>query len=275
MQRKRIIAGAIAGLLLLGACGDDGGGEDATAETTTTEAPTTTEAATTTTLPPDSVWVAETKEDVSQIGVYAQPGDPDPTEPCQTWEGQGCLLENPKVVDDQGGSSPQVFLVDGMDVSGEWLPVWLPIPPNESQAFIHADDVELYTHSYRITVNQTNFTLTLTESEQPVIETQVGLGRAGRETRPGFYYTTELLQSPNPGGAYGPFAYGISGFAEDPEVINEFGGSEGVAVLGIHGTNDPGALGSAVSSGCMRVNNDAITQMAETLPLGVPVEVVA
>lgn len=275
MRRNRILAVATAGLLLLAACGDDG---NTAAETTTTEAPPTTEATTTTTtLPPDTSWIAETNADVSQLAIYAeppQPGDPEPTEPCGTWDAIGCVLDNPKIVDNQGGASPLVLLVDGLDVDGDWIPVWLPVPPNESRGFIHKDNVTLYNHSYRIRVDQTAHTLTLTQSGDPVIETQVGLGRAGRETPPGFYYTTELLQAPNPNGAYGPYAYGISGFAEDPDVIAEFGGADGVAVLGIHGTNQPELIGEPVSSGCIRVHNDVITEMATTLPLGVPVEVV-
>ena len=36
------------------------------------------------------------------------------------------------------------------------------------------------------------------------------------------------------------------------------------------GTNDPGSIGTPVSHGCVRVNNDVITKLA-ALPLGTPV----
>jgi hypothetical protein len=305
IQRNRVIAGVSAALLVLAACGDDG--EDTAAEPTTTEAPEAEPAAVE--FEPDSSLIAETKQEISQVAVYPEPPGPDtpePTEPCVSWEdgAQPCLLDNPKVIDDEGTASPLVFLVDSLDgdqatvshsevgempvvrsdagglaVEGDWLPVWLPFPPNENTGFVSADDVNLYPHSYRITIDREAFMLTLTQSGEPIIETQVGLGRAGADTRPGFYYTTELLQSPNPDSVYGPFAYGISGFADDPEIIEQFGGDDGVAVVGIHGTNQPELIGQAVSAGCIRVPNDIITQMADPgtdpqLPLGIPVEVI-
>ena len=49
----------------------------------------------------------------------------------------------------------------------------------------------------------------------------------------------------------------------------------GPGQLGIHGTNDPATLGTAVSSGCIRMSNDDISFLVESigLPVGVPVEV--
>ena len=79
---------------------------------------------------------------------------------------------------------------------------------------------------------------------------------------------TALLKSPDPGGPYGPYAYGLSGFSE---VLQEFSGGD--AEVGIHGNNDSSALGRSVSHGCIRMSNDGITKLAQTLPLGVPVEI--
>ena len=44
---------------------------------------------------------------------------------------------------------------------------------------------------------------------------------------------------PIPNGAYGPYAYGLSGFSN---VLDEFNGGDGV--IGIHGTNEPEAIGT-------------------------------
>ncbi len=79
---------------------------------------------------------------------------------------------------------------------------------------------------------------------------------------------TELLQPENPRGRYGPFVYGLSGFSE---VLLNFGGGEGV--LAIHGTSDPSSVGRDVSAGCIRMTNEAITRLANSLPVGVPVEI--
>ena len=73
----------------------------------------------------------------------------------------------------------------------------------------------------------------------------------------------------DPKGAYGPYAYGLSGFSP---VLNEFLGGDGT--VGIHGTNDPSGIGRSVSHGCIRIRNAAISKLAGMLPLGVPVQIV-
>ena len=43
--------------------------------------------------------------------------------------------------------------------------------------------------------------------------------------------------------------------------------------LRIHGTNAPGSIGRAVSSGCFRMHNSHVTQLYELVTTGAPVEV--
>ena len=45
------------------------------------------------------------------------------------------------------------------------------------------------------------------------------------------------------------------------------------AAIGVHGTNQPGLIGSAVSNGCIRLRNPAIRKLARKLPLGTPVHI--
>jgi lipoprotein-anchoring transpeptidase ErfK/SrfK len=56
-------------------------------------------------------------------------------------------------------------------------------------------------------------------------------------------------------------------------VLYDFAGGDGV--IGIHGTNDPSTIGRDASFGCIRMSNEAITRLATTLPIGVPVEIKA
>jgi lipoprotein-anchoring transpeptidase ErfK/SrfK len=44
--------------------------------------------------------------------------------------------------------------------------------------------------------------------------------------------------------------------------------------LGIHGTNDPSSIGKAATHGCIRLTNDAITELYTLVPLGTPVYIV-
>ena len=111
--------------------------------------------------------------------------------------------------------------------------------------------------------------LTVYERDQIFLQEPVGVGTGTTPTPGGLYYTTELL-IPVGQPAYGPYAYGLSGYSE---VLYDFAGGDGQ--FGMHGTNDPSSVGRDVSNGCIRLHNDAITKLAERLPIGVPVEIKA
>lgn len=163
--------------------------------------------------------------------------------------------------------APRVFLVQERRPGR--LRVLLPVRPNQSQGWIRESDVKLSQHDYRMVVSVGRHALTVYRGSSVVMQESVGLGTGSTPTPGGVYYTKELLRPPNPTGAYGPYAYGLSGYSP---VLNEFLGGDGT--LGIHGTNDPSGIGKNVSHGCIRVRNAAITRLAGMLPLGVPVEIV-
>jgi lipoprotein-anchoring transpeptidase ErfK/SrfK len=255
-RRLRPPLGALVVFVLalgLGACGGGGGGgDDDTAsggETTSTA-----EGGGSTTTMPDYVsWVAQARG--QHVEVFDQRGAPQPSH----------VLDNPNE-----NGAPLVFLVEGQDRSGEWLPVNLPIRPNGSTGFVRAGDVTVVENDYRVKVELGAHHLTVTKRGESVLEAPIGVGTQETPTPGGVYYIKELIQPPNPNGDYGAYAYGLSGFSN---VLDEFNGGDGV--IGIHGTNDPSSIGRDVSHGCIRVTNDVITQMAGYLPLGTPVEIVA
>ena len=45
--------------------------------------------------------------------------------------------------------------------------------------------------------------------------------------------------------------------------------------LALHGTNQPELMGQYVSSGCVRVPNEVISFIADSVPIGTIVEIVA
>ncbi|HEY8547145.1 MAG TPA: L,D-transpeptidase [Acidimicrobiales bacterium] len=234
--------------LLLGACGG-GGGDDEEADG---DAPTeTTEPA----VPEGTSYYAEAT--IAEVPIY---DSEDATEPTQS-------LANPT---ERG--VPLVFLVDGLETDGERIPVHLPVKPNGSKGWVDAADVKLTANPYSIEVRLAEHNLKVKKGTEVIIDTSVGLGAAGAETPVGTYFIKELLQNPNPDDVYGPYAYGISAFTENPEVADQFGGD---GVIGVHGTNDPSSIGQNVSHGCIRLPNDVITEMANMLPLGTPIEILA
>ncbi len=102
------------------------------------------------------------------------------------------------------------------------------------------------------------------EGEELVDTFEAASGTGDTPTPLGTFYLVELLRPTN--GGYGPYAYGLSGFSE---VLDDFGGGPGQ--IWLHGTDDPDSIGRAVSHGCIRLSDEDITLLAETLPLGTPV----
>lgn len=166
--------------------------------------------------------------------------------------------------------APLTFLVkDKATVDTDWVSVYLPIRPNGSSGYVKASDVILSPHDWRIEVRLGEFNLKVYQGDELFLDAPIGVAKNNTPTPGGLYYTTELLQPPDPNGPYGTYAYGLSGFSD---VLTSFNGGPGQ--LGIHGTNTPEAIGTQVSSGCIRLNNADIEQLAPVLPLGVPVEVI-
>ena len=174
----------------------------------------------------------------------------------------------------QPSGAPLVLLVQERQPS--WLKVLLPVRPNGTTGWVRRADVNLYEHDFRIVVDIGAHRITVMKGPDVFLQEPIGVGTTDTPTPGGLYYTKELIEPiddsgrPFPNGPYGPYAYGLSGFSE---VLYDFAGGEGV--IGIHGTNDPSSLGRNVSKGCIRLSNAAITRLARTLPLGVPVEIKA
>lgn len=160
--------------------------------------------------------------------------------------------------------APLVFLVERR--RGPWFQVLMPVRPNGSVGWVRAEEVTTYRHDYRIEVRLGERRLRAYRGERVLLDAPVAVGRRDTPTPGGRYYIKELLQPPDPGSLYGSYAYGLSGFSN---VVRRFRGGRGV--IGIHGTNDPSAIGTEVSRGCIRLRNEDIERLVPVLPLGTPV----
>lgn len=162
--------------------------------------------------------------------------------------------------------TPRVFLV--REDAGDWIRVKLPMRPNGVEGWVRAEDVVLATNSYRIEVDLSDFELTAYKHDREVLRTSAAVGTGGTPTPTGLFFTTILAKPSDPASPYGKYAYGLSGYSE---VLNTFAGGDGQ--IAIHGTNQPSLIGTAVSHGCIRVDNATITRIARLIPLGTPVRI--
>jgi len=254
----------MAALLTLAGCGGGGGGSSAMAPTTI-GLPTSSVAppavAPTTTVPAAPRYFVATAT-VPSLQIYTSPVQ---TEPARA-------LENPQPSGAAPGSTyPLRMLV--VEERADWLKVLLPIRPNGSNGWIRRSSVELETHDYRAVVELGEHRITVWKGTEVLLQEPVGVGASGRTpTTQGIFYTTELFPVlPSQQSVYGPWAFALSGYSE----VHYSFGDGGTGVLGLHGTNDTSSLGRDVSNGCIRMSNTGITMLAQTLPLGTPVEIKA
>ena len=173
-----------------------------------------------------------------------------------------------KLANPQPSGAPLVMLV--REQQAGWAKVLLPVRPNGSSGWVKTDQVKITSTEYLILIGLGAHRITAFSGNSVVLDERIGLGAGGTPTPTGLFYIKELLQPPNPAGAYGPFAYGLSAFSN---VLFSFGGGPGT--VGIHGTNDPSSLGRNVSAGCIRMSNAGVTRLAKMLPLGVTVQITA
>jgi len=245
MRRTRFAA--IGLTALLAGCG--GSSPRPVASPSPTPAPSPTTPSPASPAPAETAYAATAKG--SSVRVLARPDGP-----------VTHTLANP-----QPSGAPLTFLLKG-PLGGDWLEVYLPVRPNGSSGYVRASDVSVASVPYRVDVLRRAHRLRLYRSGVLVKEFPVAIGTRETPTPGGVFYLKELLVPPRPGGPYGPYAYGLSGFSN---VLTSFGGGDGV--IGIHGTDDESTVGTDVSHGCIRMRNADILALGRRMPVGTPITI--
>ena len=150
---------------------------------------------------------------------------------------------------------------------GEWLRVMMPVRPNGQEGWIRAADVTRTTIGTHVDIDLSDRTLTAWNGGQQIAQTKVVIGTADRPTPTGRLYVTDY-EAKYRGSAYGPWVLALNGYSQQ---LDRFSG--GVPVIAMHGTNNPGLVGSAASNGCIRMPDDVIETLHAQLPLGTPVDI--
>ena len=156
-----------------------------------------------------------------------------------------------------------------LDHRGEWMQVRVSTRPNGRTAWVRAVDVRMRRVPNWIKVELGLRRLTVFHRDEPLLTTEVAIGRSSTPTPTGSYFVDGrvLLDPLHP--AYGAGQVSISAFSEQ---LRSFGG--GVGQIALHGTMAPALLGQAISNGCVRMANDALVAVLDLAPTGTPVEVV-
>jgi hypothetical protein len=164
----------------------------------------------------------------------------------------------------------RVFLVLDQTSSDDFIKVSLPVMPNGQDGWIARDQVEITKVEHRAMIDLSMHSLTVWDGDGMVTSTKAVTGRPTTPTPLGTFYVRDIVAQDDPDGQFGPYVLALSGFSE---VLETFDG--GLPALAIHGTDRPDQVGRELSAGCIRIPNDLITMLAESVPLGTPVTVVA
>jgi len=166
---------------------------------------------------------------------------------------------------------PTVFGVKGVvrdrSCRATWYHVLLPMRPNGASGYVRARALWVTRVRTRIEVDVSARRLSFFRRGRLVLRARVAVGSGATPTPYGRFYVNQRLIPTNPNGPYGPGAIGISAFSN---VLT--GWTQGGPVA-IHGTNQPGSIGHAVSNGCIRLPNPVLLRLFRTTPAGTPVVV--
>jgi len=162
---------------------------------------------------------------------------------------------------------PTLFLVhETREVDGRlWYRVWLSVRPNGSRGWIAEGRLATYPTTAKIVIDLSQRRLTVVRRDQKAADFPVAIGTAQYPTPTGFFFVTEKLRPPAPGGPYGVLALSLSAF--QPKLSWWSGGGQ----VAIHGTNQDQLIGRAVSHGCVRMHDADILKVSRLVPAGSPV----
>jgi lipoprotein-anchoring transpeptidase ErfK/SrfK len=150
-----------------------------------------------------------------------------------------------------------------------WLRVRLPGRPNGHAGWIYSGRTRSTSTPWRILVSLSARRVIVFRDGRVVRRFAAIVGKPSTPTPRGSFFVEEAVRL-SPGASGAPFALATSARSD---ALREFDGGPGQIAL--HGTgNLSGALGTAVSHGCVRVAPHAIAWLASRIGAGVPVSIV-
>jgi len=145
-----------------------------------------------------------------------------------------------------------------------WLEVRIPMRPNGRIGWVRRSALGPYFRVRTVlVVGRRRLRATLYKRGRPILRTPVGIGKPSTPTPAGRFWIREKFRTSDPGGLYGPVAFGSS----DYSVLSDWPGG---GIIGIHGTSEPSLIPGRPSHGCIRVRNRAVRRLWRLMPIGTP-----
>lgn len=143
-----------------------------------------------------------------------------------------------------------------------WLQVRLPWRPNGSAGWINANKVVLERTPWRIAISTSRRTLTLFRAAKAVGTVSVVVGKPSTPSPDGLFAVWWAIPW-HPDDFLGSWVLELTAHSD---VLQQFDGGDGtVAIHGRGGASLQDPLGNALSHGCIRLSNDAIDWLVQTI----------
>lgn len=213
---------------------------------------------------PWEVQVLTAKSDTYIVPVFSEPNGESETLMYEYLDGS--KIEYPLVNPTYFGNDLALLVAEG-NPGDAWARVFVPVRPNGKSVWVQTAFFDWSSHNYHIEVDVAGPSVRVWEGNNLIIESNAVAGRPDRPTPVLRTYIDEKI--PGPSDAYGTWILSLAAYSES---INIFSG--GLPKLALHGTNKPELMGEYVSSGCIRVPNDIIDQIAEIVPVGATVDII-
>jgi len=153
---------------------------------------------------------------------------------------------------------------------GRWLAVRSPDLPDGRLGWVdrRSDALSFDRTAYSITADLSRRNVELRRGDRVVERLPVAIGRPGSPTPAGRFAVTDKLDGADYGSYYGCCILALSGHQP-----NLPAGWQGGDRLAIHGTDAPGAIGTAASAGCLRAADAPLRLLMRRVPVGTPVRI--
>lgn len=149
-----------------------------------------------------------------------------------------------------------------------WLGVVTTHLPNGRLGWVDPQESPVVRSRTRVsvTIDLSQRRLVVRRGDEALRRIRVAVGRPGSPTPRGRFAVTDKLPGDRYSASYGCCIVALS--AHQPNLPPGWQGGDRIAV---HGTNDPGSIGGAVSAGCPRASDRDMRYLMRKVPLGAPV----
>jgi lipoprotein-anchoring transpeptidase ErfK/SrfK len=151
---------------------------------------------------------------------------------------------------------------------GRWLGVLSDHVPNSRAAWIPVDSAELLHEPYRLDVDLSARRIVVRREGRVVRRIRVAIGKPSTATPVGRFAVTDSLRIGKSNPEYGCCAVALTG--RQPNLPQGWTVSDRLA---IHGTPNEGAIGSAISNGCLHAREADMRWLVRRVTLGAQVRI--